>query len=110
MNETTHNEQTIIGKFKFGFSVEGVLETEYEIAPITNMGQLFAAEVEADPKKPLQFQAALIAQQLKRIGNFEGPFTLGLMRRLRVEDFNELREAQRQLEEREELGNDQTSD
>jgi hypothetical protein len=63
-------------------------------APTTD--DLMSAEDDAPSNKPLQYNLALAARQLVRIGPLKGPFTYGQLRRglPDLRDYNALRLAQ----------------
>lgn len=81
-----------IGQFKKGMKVGSETHMEFEVREMTTE-DLLDAEMDAPASKPMNFSAALAARQLVRVGTFEGPFTLSMVRRLDPEDFHTLRES-----------------
>lgn len=88
---------TKIGTLPHGFKVGEETHKEFEIRE-PSTADLLDAESDADATKPLNFGAALLARQLVRIGTFEGPFAIALVRRLHRKDFAALMAAQRELD------------
>jgi phage FluMu protein gp41 len=88
---------TKTGTLKHGLKLGDQVHKEFELREAT-AGDLFAAEAEADSSRPLTYRAALICQQLVRIGTFTGPFILGTVAKLKVADLNILIAAQRDLD------------
>lgn len=85
------------GTLKHGLKVGDKVHKEFELRQCT-AGDYFAAEAAADSSKSITFQAALIAQQLVRIGEFEGPFTLRMLATLHPSDLNAMVNARVELE------------
>lgn len=84
---------TYIGQFlKRGMKVGKDTHKEFELRQMTTADML-DAENEVSAAKPLNFSAALASLQLVRVGTYDGPFTLNMVRSLDPEDFNTLREA-----------------
>jgi phage FluMu protein gp41 len=88
---------TKTGTLKHGLKVGEVVHKDFEMREAIT-GDMFAAEAEADSSRPVSYQGALICQQLVRIGTFTGPFTLSLLGKLKIADFNILASAQRDLD------------
>lgn len=86
-----------IGTLKHGLKVGDQVEKEFEIRAGTS-ADYFNAEASADSSKPISFRAALVAQQLVRIGSFQGPFTLTMLGKLKPSDLNTLMDARDALE------------
>jgi phage FluMu protein gp41 len=82
---------TYIGKFKKGMKVGKDVHQEFEMREMTTIDML-EAEMLAPAHKVMNFSAALISMQLVRVGNYEGPFTLGMIKSLALDDFNALRD------------------
>ena len=80
-----------------GLQIGDVVHKDFELREPTT-GDLLDAEADSDLSKPLGFGAALLARQLVKIGTFEGPFTIGMIRRLHRRDFGILMAAQRELD------------
>lgn len=81
---------TYIGQFKKGMKVGKEVHKEFELREMTTADML-DAELEVTAAKPMNFSAALASLQLVRVGDYDGPFTLKMVRALAPEDFNELR-------------------
>jgi phage FluMu protein gp41 len=86
------------GTFIRGLKIGERMYTSFEMQEAI-MGDLIDAEKEASIDNPLGYSAALIARQLVRTGDYEGPFKPGMLRTLRAADFNLLRKAQMELDE-----------
>lgn len=90
--------QTETGTLKHGFIYNGEAQLDFEMGPVERAGDLFDAEVESGGvENELTFNAALMAVQLKRIGECDGPFGLHNIRSLSPEDYKILRVAQIKL-------------
>jgi phage FluMu protein gp41 len=86
------------GTLTRGLKVGDTVHKEFELREGT-AADYFAAEASgADSSKAISFQAALVAQQLVRIGTFEGPFTLRMLASLSAADLNALINARTELE------------
>ena len=85
------------GTFKRGLKIGDTVHMDFELREYST-ADLFAAENEVPADKPIQFQAALVARQLVRVGTYTGPFTLALITRLHPVDIGILRRAQGELE------------
>lgn len=90
------------GKFKKGMKIGKELHMDFELREMTTADML-DAELEVSSGKPMNFGAALASLQLVRVGSYDGPFTLKMVRSLDVEDFNILRTG---LDKVSELGED----
>lgn len=88
----------VSGTLRVGLSINGVLQSDFEMREAT-VDDLLDAELEADVTKPLNFNAQLMVRQLVRIGSFEGPFTVGMIRRLKPVDWRILRAAQSEVDD-----------
>ncbi|WP_028008683.1 phage tail assembly protein [Solimonas flava] len=88
---------TVKGTLKHGLKIGDVVHKEFELREATT-GDMFDAEAEVTPNQPLGFSGALICRQLVRIGTFEGPFVLGMLRKMKPTDFALLRAAQLEAE------------
>lgn len=86
------------GTLKHGLKVGDQVHKEFELREAL-AGDMFAAEADADASRPMTFRAALIARQLVRVGGFEGPFSLGMLGRLKGADMAILFKAQQELDE-----------
>lgn len=88
----------VLGPLRHGFTIGGVLHKDFQMRSVV-VDDLLDAELETDVTKPLNFSAALLARQLVKVGNFEGPFTVGMIRRLKPIDWRLLRAAQSEVDE-----------
>lgn len=86
------------GTLQHGLKVGDQVHKEFEMREAL-AGDFFAAEADAIADKPMSYRGALIARQLVRVGTFEGPFTMGMLGRLKGSDFAILLQAQRALDE-----------
>lgn len=90
---------TVTGTFKHGYKLkvkdQEQVHQDFELRPATT-DDVMAAEDDAPSNKPLQYNLALAARQLVRIGTLKGPFTMAMLRRglPHLADLNALREAQ----------------
>ncbi|SIS87844.1 hypothetical protein [Neptunomonas antarctica] len=90
---------TITGTLTHGFKFKEKLQKTFEMSEVETAGALFDAEIESGGlENQLAFNGALIARQLVRIGDCDGPFTLSQIRALTPGDFQVLREAQGKLD------------
>lgn len=98
------------GKLKHGLSINGVEHKSFDLREAF-VDDLLDAEMEVDVMKPLNFNAQLMIRQLVKIGSFEGPFTVGMIRRLKPIDWRILRAAQTGVDElgEGELASEETS-
>jgi phage FluMu protein gp41 len=86
------------GLLKRGLKVGDQVHKEFELREGTT-ADYFAAEAGgADSSQQITFQAALVAQQLVRIGTFEGPFTVRMLGNLHPQDMQMLTNARARLE------------
>lgn len=83
---------TYTDKFTKGMKVGSELHMDFEVREMTTADML-DAEIEVSTSKPLNYTAALASLQLVRVGTYEGPFTLKMVRSLDPVDFNILRAA-----------------
>lgn len=88
---------TTTGTLKRGLKVGDQVHKDFELRECT-AGDYFAAEASSDSSKPITFQASLVAQQLVRVGTFEGPFTLSMLSKLHPSDVQILIKARQELE------------
>lgn len=100
----------VFGQLRHGLIINGVPHKDFELREAT-VDDLLDAELEADVTKPLNFNAQLMVRQLVKLGTFEGPFTVGQIRRLKPVDWRLLRSAQTEVDDRgeEEPASGQTS-
>lgn len=73
------------GTLPLGLKIGEQVHKAFELRPLET-GHVYDAEDMVDPSKPIKFAGALLCQQLVRIGTFEGPFTLELMRKIDPKD------------------------
>lgn len=85
------------GTLKHGLKIGDQVHKDFEFREGT-AADYFAAEAEADSSKQISFRAALAAQQLQRIGTFNGPFTLSMLGKLHPSDLKMLMDAREALE------------
>jgi len=85
------------GTLRHGLEIAGKLAREFELREYT-VEDLLDAETEASVMQPLGFNAQLMVRQLVRVGDFKGPFTLNMIKRLKAADWRQLRAAQQELE------------
>lgn len=99
------------GTLSKGVTIGDAVHKDFVMAPIQTMGQMFEAEKVADVSKPLTFEAAMICQQLKSIGDFTGPFSMEFISSLPPKDYRKLARAQQKLEALEaDAGKNEASD
>lgn len=82
---------------KQGLKVGETVHKEFELRQCTS-ADYFAAEASTDSSKSITFQAALVAQQLLRIGTYEGPFTLAMLGKMTPGDLQKMVAARSELE------------
>lgn len=87
----------VFGSLPVGLSISGVLQRDFVMREAL-VEDLLDAEMEADVSRPLNFNAQLLVRQLVKVGNFEGPFTVGMIRRLKPADWRVLRAAQSEID------------
>jgi phage FluMu protein gp41 len=91
------NVKTIQGVLPHGLSISGTLHQAFTLREVS-VGDMLDAEADADVTRPLTFAAHLLLRQLVRVGSFEGPFTINMIRSLKPTDFRALREKQAELD------------
>lgn len=89
--------QTIKGTFTHGLKVDESMQKEYELREAT-VEDMLDAEMEAGVDTPLNFSAQMLVRQLVSIGTFNGPFTIGMIKKLKPMDFRKLRTTQMELD------------
>ncbi|MDP1681089.1 MAG: phage tail assembly protein [Burkholderiales bacterium] len=94
--ENKTNNLTIVRQFKHGLTIAGVSHKEFEIHE-ASLADMLDAEKISPASSPMNFNAELAVRQLVRVGDFTGPFTLNLLKRLRPADWWTLRDAQEEL-------------
>lgn len=95
--------KTVKGTLPHGLQIDGTLHTEFEMRE-ASVGDMFDAEGDADVTRPLAFNGQMMLRQLVRIGTFTGPFTVGMLRRLKTADYRALRAKQMELDSEGESG------
>jgi phage FluMu protein gp41 len=86
------------GTLKDGLVFKQQPQFDFEMRPIQTTGELFDAEIEAaGVENQLAFNGALMARQLVRVGDCNGPFSLAQIRALSPRDWQILRAAQAKL-------------
>lgn len=81
---------TFTGQFKKGMKVGKDVHMDFELREMTTEDML-DAELEVSSATPMNFNAELAMRQLVRVGNYEGPFTVNMVRKLAPVDFHLLR-------------------
>lgn len=85
------------GELRFGLKIGDETHKTFELREAF-AGDMFDAEAEADTDSPLTFNAALMCKQLVRIGTYQGPFTIKMLRQLKPVDYGKLRAAQLEVD------------
>lgn len=85
------------GALKKGLKIGADTHKTFEMHE-ANTGDMFDAEAEVSPGNMLAYNGALMALQLRSVGDFKGPFTQDMIRKLHPADFNVLRQAQVELD------------
>lgn len=89
--------ERITRELRFGMKIGDAVHREFEMREAT-VEDMFEAEQLVDTSRPLAFNGQMMCRQLVRVGSFEGPFTLGMIRKLRPADYAVLRKAQLDLD------------
>ncbi|MCD7099121.1 hypothetical protein [Stenotrophomonas sp. MMGLT7] len=87
----------VTGTLKHGLNIAGALQKEFVLREALAK-DMFAAEEDASPDRPMTYRAALLARQLVRLGTYEGPFTLGMLGELKGGDLGQLMLKQKELD------------
>ncbi|MEJ1341186.1 MAG: phage tail assembly protein [Candidatus Sedimenticola sp. (ex Thyasira tokunagai)] len=90
--------KTATGTLKHGLEIAGKLETDFTMREAL-AGDMFAAEDKVGLDKPLAFSAAMIAEQLVKVGRYDMPVTYNMIKKAKPGDYALLRKAQEALEE-----------
>lgn len=85
------------GELKRGLKIGTEIHKSFEMREAMAK-DMFAAESAVPGAGDLQFNAAVWAQTLIRVGTFEGPFTLGMLGELTQQDYAILRDAQMEID------------
>lgn len=88
---------TVDGTLKHGLTLNGEVQMDFVLREAL-AEDLFAAEGDATPERPMTFRAALLARQLVSLGAYTGPFTLQMIGKLRAADLTVLMNKQRELD------------
>lgn len=94
---TINDQCHLVGPLPNGITLLGKKHFDFEMREALT-GDLLDAELEADVTKPLHFNAQLMVRQLVRIGDFQGPFTVNMLRDIRPASWRILRSAQQELD------------
>jgi phage FluMu protein gp41 len=86
-----------VGQIKHGFIIGGQAHKDFVLREST-VEDLLDAELLADVTKPLNFAAQLMVRQLEQVGGFDGPVTIGMIRKLKPADWRILRDAQTKVD------------
>lgn len=90
------------GTLKRGLKVGDKVHKTFEMREAATedlfKAEALASELGGGAHTPIVFQAALIAQQLVRIGDYDGPVTVKMIGTLKKRDFAQLRAAQEELD------------
>jgi phage FluMu protein gp41 len=88
---------TFKGSLKFGLKIGDEVHKDFELVePIA--AHIFDAEATCSADTAITFKTSILCQQLVRIGTFEGPFTVKLLRSLKVSDLNRLLDGQKEAD------------
>lgn len=88
----------LFGSLLHGFEIGGVKHKDFLMREAM-VDDLLDAELVADVGRPLNFNAELMSRQLIKVGSFEGPFTVNMIRRLKTPDWRLLRAAQAEIDD-----------
>lgn len=98
---------TVIKPLPAPWSVGGKQATDVEVRPAL-LDDLIEAEKEAHPgANPTAFNVALACRQIVRAGEYTGPFTIGLFKKMKPRTWYAIRQA---MEEADALGEDLPGD
>ncbi|WP_421793404.1 hypothetical protein [Hydrocarboniphaga effusa] len=93
LNLTRNEDGSISGELKRGLTIGPDTHKTFTVREGT-AADLFNAEKAATAEKAVSYRAAVLCQQLVKVGSFEGPFTLSLLGKLSSGDLNRLHTAQ----------------
>ncbi|WP_374279167.1 phage tail assembly protein [Azonexus sp.] len=80
---------TVTGKLPFGMKIGETTHQEFEIRePLVE--DMVEAEKTVSPTDLHAFNLEMLARVTVRVGSFEGPFSVGMFRRLKRHDYNAL--------------------
>ena len=89
---------TVKGTLKHGLKVGDVRHCDFELRDSTT-ADMFDAEDDAPAHKRLAFRGALLARQIVKLGEMSGPLEFSMIRKLDREDFDQLVDAQVEVDE-----------
>lgn len=81
--------QTVTGRFVFGMKIGETVHKDFELRE-SFVEDMVEAEKEADAQSIHTFNVAQLARLLVRVGDFTGPFTPGMIAKLKKADYNRL--------------------
>ncbi|MGH6714747.1 MAG: hypothetical protein ACREDC_01015 [Bradyrhizobium sp.] len=84
------------GELFHGLKIGDTVHKHYVLREATT-ADLIDAEEDAPVSRQIAYQASLVARQTQKLGTFEGPLTMEMVRKLHPDDFNALVEAQQSL-------------
>lgn len=84
------------GKLKKGMKIGSEVHRDFVLREM-NTGDMLDAEREAGTETPLNYNTQVLLRQLVKVGTFDGPFVVSMLRQLSAQDFNLLRDAQAEL-------------
>lgn len=88
---------------KHGFQIDGVAYVKFDMREAT-VDDMLEAEMEAGVHTPLNFNTQMLSRQITKITSasgkdvFEGPVTVGMIRKLKPADFRVLRAKQMEID------------
>lgn len=91
------DKSTKTGTLKRGLKIGEAVHKDFELRQCT-AADYFAAEAQTAAVKDISYRAALVSQQLVRIGTHEGPFSLAVLGKLTPGDLMRLIDARDELE------------
>ena len=89
---------TIKGTFTNGMKIGDKIYKDFEMRPVLTMQEMFNAEQQASVDSVLSFNGAMMAMQLVRVGDFDGPFVFSMIGDLSPVDYKKLRDTQLELD------------
>lgn len=100
--------QTVKGTFKTGITINDVVYVGFELREATvedmTTAELDAAQVGGGAHTPIIFNGHMMIRQLVNVSTadgvkkFEGPFTFGMLQKLKPADYRALRAAQQEID------------
>ena len=92
------SESTIKGRFVKGMKIGNTVHRNFEMRAVATMSELFKVEQETSVGDVLSFNGAMMAAQLTRVGDVEGPFLFSQIGDPAPVDYDKLRQAQGELD------------